>query len=217
MDARGLGSRDEGPLDANVSLRSVLPSILMTGIDTEGIPVLPPSPDRPKLTAAALRRWLPVLVRRVPHLVSAYLVPGRVAPRLREATMLGVTSVNRCRACDRVHRTWARATGLTIDDPLGLAPDAAAAYAYGQAIAIGGPRSIPASAELRPRHGHELEAVAILMGLANLAGNRSCLSASRVGSSGSRGHGSRSTGPCWPARTTWRCASPTVQVCAGRE
>ena len=172
MDARGLSSRDEGPLDANVSLRSVLPSFLMTVVDSEGIPLLSTFADRPKLTATALRRWLPALLRRTPNLASAYLVPGRVAPRLREATMLGVTSVNRCRACDRVHRTWARATGLTIDDPLGLAPDAAAAYAYGRAIAIGGPWSAPTPAELGRRHARELEAAAILMELANLAGNR---------------------------------------------
>jgi AhpD family alkylhydroperoxidase len=128
--------------------------------------------DRPKLTAAALHRWLPALLRRTPNLVSAYVVPGRVAPRLREATMLGVTSVNRCRACDRVHRAWARATGLTVGDPLKMGPDAAAAYAYGQAIAIGGPWSAPTPAVLGQRHSRELEAAAILMELANLAGNR---------------------------------------------
>jgi len=38
---------------------------------------------RPRMTAAALRRWLPILVRRAPHLATAYLVPGRVHPRLR--------------------------------------------------------------------------------------------------------------------------------------
>lgn len=128
--------------------------------------------DPPRLTVAALRSWLPALVARVPRLVSAYLVPGRVAPRLREATMLGVTSINRCRACDRVHQRWARAVGLRMDGPTPVAPDEAAAYAYGQAVALGGPRGVEPPAELRPRHREELAAVAILMELANLAGNR---------------------------------------------
>ena len=129
-------------------------------------------PDGPKLSATTLRRWLPALVRRVPQLVSAYFFPGRVSARLREATMLGVTSINRCRACDRVHQQWARAVGLRIGGPARFAPDEAAAYAYGQAIAVGRPRSVPPPSGLSLRHGQELEAAAILMELASLAGNR---------------------------------------------
>lgn len=86
--------------------------------------------------------------------------------------MLGVTSINGCRACERVHHRWARVTGLRIDEPLGIAPDEAAAYAYGQAIAVGGPRSVPPPSALSARHGQELAAAAILMELVNLAGNR---------------------------------------------
>ena len=138
----------------------------------EGIPLLSTPTDRPKLTATTLRRWLPALVHRAPRLVSAYVVPGRVSPRLREATMLGVTSINGCRACERVHHRWARVTGLRIDEPLGIAPDEATAYAYGQAIAVGGPRSVPPPSALSARHGQELAAAAILMELVNLAGNR---------------------------------------------
>ncbi len=128
--------------------------------------------DRPTLTAAALRRWLPALLRRAPDLVSAYLVPGRVPPRLREATMLGVTSVNRCMACARVHRRWARAAGLVIDDLGDMAPDAAAAHAYGRALAATGPRGVEPPSALSSRHRRELEAAGIVMELANLAGNR---------------------------------------------
>jgi len=127
---------------------------------------------RPTLTAAALRRWLPALARRAPDLLSAYLVPGRVSPRLREAVMLGVTSVNRCVACDRVHRRWARATGLAIDDVTALAPDEAAAYRYGQALALSGPDGVGPPTSLPARHRRELEAASVLMELANLAGNR---------------------------------------------
>jgi hypothetical protein len=47
------------------------------------------SDGRPMITVAALRQWLPVLARRTPHLVSAYLLPGRVPASMREATMLG--------------------------------------------------------------------------------------------------------------------------------
>jgi len=53
--------------------------------------------------------------------------------------MLGVTSINRCEACNRVHQRLARATGLVIDDLGALAPDEAAAHAYGQALAVAGP------------------------------------------------------------------------------
>ena len=134
--------------------------------------MLNPVPDRPKLTAAALRRWLPALVRRAPDLASAYLVPGRVSPRLREATMLGVTSINRCEACNRVHQRWARATGLVIDDLGAFAPEEAAAHAYGQALAAAGPRGVPAPRTLSARHRRELEASGLAMELANLAGNR---------------------------------------------
>jgi AhpD family alkylhydroperoxidase len=128
--------------------------------------------DRPKLTLTALRRWLPALARRAPYLFSAYFIPRRVAPRLREATMLGVASVNRCAACDRVHQRWARATGLATDDLRDLAPDEAAAHAYGRAIAATGPHGVRPPPGLNRRHRRELEAAGIAMELANLAGNR---------------------------------------------
>ena len=76
--------------------------------------------DRPKLTSGALRRWVPPLVRESPWLLSAFLVPGRLPPRLREAAMLGVTSINRCAACEAVHGRWADRIGLRVDD---LRPD----------------------------------------------------------------------------------------------
>ncbi len=128
--------------------------------------------SRPKLTTRALRLWLPWLVRRSPYLATAYLVPGRADPRLREATMLGVTSVNRCAACRRIHERWGAVVGLPARDPEGFPAEAAAAYRYGQDIATHGPRgTIPAPGSSR-RHRHELEAAAILMQLANLTGNR---------------------------------------------
>jgi AhpD family alkylhydroperoxidase len=127
---------------------------------------------RPTLTLAALRQCLPALMRRLPDLVSAYLVPGRVPASLREATMLGVTSINRCRACARVHERWGRAVGLPVHDPLGFTTGEAAAYAYGQALALDGPRTASPPDGLSPRHGRELEAAGVLMQLANLAGNR---------------------------------------------
>lgn len=83
-----------------------------------------------------------------------------------------LTSINRCWACERVHSRWALLTGLRMDDPRRIAPDEAAAYAYGQAVAIGGPWSAPPPSGLSPRHRQELQAAAILMELANLAGNR---------------------------------------------
>ena len=127
--------------------------------------------DRPRLSASALARWLPALVRRSPYLASAYLVPGRVAPGVREATMLGVTSVNRCAACARVHDRWGRAAGLPVGDPVSFGAREAAAYVYGQALAIEGPATAAPPA-LRTRHRREIEAAGILMELANLAGNR---------------------------------------------
>lgn len=130
------------------------------------------SVGRPMITAAALRQWLPVLVRRMPHLMSAYLLPGGVPASTREATMLGVTSVNRCRACASVHERWGRAAGLPVHDPASFGPADAAAYAYGQALAIRGPRAASPPTDLSPRHRRELEAAGILMELANLAGNR---------------------------------------------
>lgn len=81
---------------------------------------------RPRLTARALRRWLPPLARRAPDLLTAYLIPGRLAPRTREAAMLGVTSINRCEACEKVHGRWSRTVGLRLDR---LAPAEASAYA----------------------------------------------------------------------------------------
>jgi AhpD family alkylhydroperoxidase len=126
----------------------------------------------PVLTGAALKRWLPTLVRRTPYLVSAYVIPGRVPAPTREATMLGVTSVNQCRACARFHERWGRAVGLRVHDPLGFTSGDAAAYAYGQALAIEGPRSARSPGGLSSRHRRELEATGVLMQLANLAGNR---------------------------------------------
>lgn len=126
-------------------------------------------PRRPTLSTRALRRWLPPLVRHLPYLGSAYLVPGRVSPRLREAAMLGVTSVNRCDACERVHDRWARGVGLVPD---ALAPDEAAAHLFGQHVAVWGPDPAAAPASLRARHRRELLAACIAIELANLAGNR---------------------------------------------
>jgi AhpD family alkylhydroperoxidase len=123
---------------------------------------------RPKLTSRALRRWVPPLVRNAPALASAYLLPGRVPPRTREAAMLGVTSINRCEACEAFHGRWAAGIGLRMD---ALSPDEAAAYAFGQRLAVSGPSERP-PLELPGRHRRELVAASILMELANLAGNR---------------------------------------------
>jgi len=121
------------------------------------------------LTGRALRRWVPPLVRHLPALVSAYLAPGRVPPRLREAAMLGVSSVNRCAACEAFHERWAKGIGLDLQC---LAPDEAAAHAFGQCLAVDGPDAARPPADLSRRHQQELIAVSILIELANLAGNR---------------------------------------------
>jgi len=124
---------------------------------------------RPKLTTRALRRWVPPLVRHLPALVSAYLLPGRVPPPMREAAMLGVTSVNRCDACEAFHGRWARSVGLHTDD---LSADEAAAYEFGQRVAIAGPDDVQVPGRFSARHRRELLAVSILIELANLSGNR---------------------------------------------
>jgi AhpD family alkylhydroperoxidase len=125
--------------------------------------------NRPKLTSRALRRWVPPLVRSVPALVSAYLLPGRLPPTVREAAMLGVTSINRCEACEAFHGRWARAVGLQPDD---LSAEEAAGYEFGQRVAVAGPEDPQPPMHLRARHRRELLAVSILMELANLSGNR---------------------------------------------
>jgi AhpD family alkylhydroperoxidase len=124
---------------------------------------------RPKLTTRALRRWVPPLLRSAPALVSAYLLPGRVPPPIREAAMLGVTSINRCDACEAFHGRWARGVGLKLDD---LSALQAAAYEFGQWVAVAGPENPQPPTQLSARHRRELLAVSILMELANLAGNR---------------------------------------------
>ena len=124
------------------------------------------------LTTGTLHRWLPSLVRGMPYLATSYLVPGRVDPRLREAAMLGVTSVNRCAACQRVHERWGAMVGLSTRDPEGFVADEAAAYRYGQDVAASGTRGAPFMPGMSRRHGHELAAAAIAMQLANLSGNR---------------------------------------------
>jgi AhpD family alkylhydroperoxidase len=126
-------------------------------------------PNRPKLTSRALRRWVPPLVRHGPALVSAYLLPGRVPPRTREAAMLGVTSINRCAACEAVHGRLAREMGLRLDD---LSPAEAVAHAFGQRLAVSGPCETQPPVGMSRRHRRELMAASILMELANLAGNR---------------------------------------------
>jgi AhpD family alkylhydroperoxidase len=83
--------------------------------------------------------------------------------------MLGVTSINRCEACEAVHGRWAREMGLRLD---ALSPDEAAAYAFGQRLAESGPREAWPPMKLGSRHRRELVAASILMELANLAGNR---------------------------------------------
>jgi AhpD family alkylhydroperoxidase len=126
-------------------------------------------PVRPRLTSRALRRWVPPLLRHLPAVASAYLLPGRVPPRVREAAMLGVTSINRCEACEAVHGRWATGIGLRRD---ALTPDEAVAYAFGQDIAVSGPHGAQPPSDLSRRHRRELMASCILMELANLAGNR---------------------------------------------
>ncbi len=125
-------------------------------------------PVRPVLTTAALRRWLPPLGRRFPDLLTAFLLPGRVAPSVREAAMLGVTSVNRCEACEAVHDRWAGAVGLRVD---AMSPAEAEAWAFGERLAVDGPTADPPRG-FRTRHRRELVAAAMFMELANLGGNR---------------------------------------------
>lgn len=125
--------------------------------------------NRPMLTTRALRRWVPPLIRHLPGLASAYLFPGRLPPATREAAMLGVTSVNRCEACEAFHGRWARGVGLQLDD---LSADEAAAYEFGQRVAIAGPEHAQSPMQFVARHRRELLAVSILMELASLTGNR---------------------------------------------
>jgi AhpD family alkylhydroperoxidase len=112
---------------------------------------------------------VPPLVRHLPAVASAYLLPGRVPPRIREAAMLGVTSINRCEACEAVHGRWATGIGLQRN---ALTPAEAAAHAFGQDVAMSGVNGARPPADLSRRHRRELMAVSILMELANLAGNR---------------------------------------------
>ena len=84
--------------------------------------------------------------------------------------MLGVTSVNRCQACEAVHGRWAKGVGLRLDD---LSTSEAAAYAFGQRLAVSGPHDAPPPADLSRRARPRVHwGVSILMELANLAGNR---------------------------------------------
>ena len=83
--------------------------------------------------------------------------------------MLGVTSINRCEACEAVHGRWAKGIGLRRD---AFTPDEAAAYAFGQRVAVWGPHQAWPSVGMPSRHQRELKAVSILMELANLSGNR---------------------------------------------
>lgn len=82
--------------------------------------------------------------------------------------MLGVTSVNRCAACEAVHDRWAAAAGLQVE---AMSPAETEAWSFGERLAMDGPRT-SAPRGFRVRHRRELVASAILMQLANLAGNR---------------------------------------------
>ncbi len=124
---------------------------------------------RPKLTTRTLLRWVPPLLRLAPALATLYLLPGRVSPRIREAAMLGVTSINRCEACEVIHDRWAKVAGLERD---ALTEDEVAAYAFGQHVAVAGPHGARLPARFGRRHRSELRAAAILMELGNLSGNR---------------------------------------------
>jgi SAM-dependent methyltransferase len=83
--------------------------------------------------------------------------------------MLGVTSINRCAACEAVHGRWADRIGLRVDD---LRPDEAAAYDFGQRMAVSGGFPVTPPAGLPHRHAREMRACATFMELANLTGNR---------------------------------------------
>ncbi len=50
--------------------------------------------------------------------------------------MLGVTSINRCEACEAFHGRWAAGVGLQRH---ALSADEAAAYEFGQHVAVAGP------------------------------------------------------------------------------
>jgi len=82
--------------------------------------------------------------------------------------MLGVTSVNRCAACEAVHDRWAAAAGLQIE---AMSPAEAEAWGFGERLAVEGP-SARAPRGFPVRHRRELVAAAVLIQLANLAGNR---------------------------------------------
>jgi hypothetical protein len=103
---------------------------------------------RPNLTSRALRLWMPPLIRHIPALASAYLLPGRVPPGIREAAMLGVTSINRCEAYEAVHDRWANRVGLQRD---AFTPEKDAAHAFGQRVAVSGPHGRAALAQRAQR------------------------------------------------------------------
>ena len=124
---------------------------------------------RPRLTSRAMLRWGRPLARQAPSLLTAFLVPGRVPPRVREAAMLGVTSINRCEACEAVHGRWATRAGLVLEK---MTAEEAAAYDYGQRIAVSDAGPVAPPPGVSRRHARELLATSLLMELANLAGNR---------------------------------------------
>ena len=83
--------------------------------------------------------------------------------------MLGVTSINRCEACQAVHGRWAHRIGLHVDH---IEAAEASAYDFGQRLAMSDDGPVQPPAGLSRRHRRELLAAALLMELANLAGNR---------------------------------------------
>ena len=121
----------------------------------------------------------------LPGLASAYVVPGRIDPALREKVMLGITRVNRCRHCAAIHGLWGERAGVSppeLEGLLGGEPAAleggereivelACAAATGQGAVAPDEAADALRSRLGARRAREVVAVARGINLANRLGN----------------------------------------------
>jgi AhpD family alkylhydroperoxidase len=132
-------------------------------------------PGKPAFTFAGFVAALARNAAGLPTLLAAYLAPGRIEPAVREAAMVAVSRMNRCRHCTAIHSAWGAAVGMgdgAVDDrdsdPSTLAGRFARCVVAGTDLAAA-EREL--AQRFSPSEVRQLAAVARAIDFANRCGN----------------------------------------------
>jgi len=132
-------------------------------------------PGKPTFTFTGFVAALAQNAAGLPALLAAYVAPGRLDPALREAAMVAVSRMNRCRHCTAIHSAWGAAVGMPEAPADGAGDDVGTLAGRFARCAVAGTDLATAEREiaqrLSPSEVRQLAAVARAIDFANRCGN----------------------------------------------